>query len=424
MTLQSYHPSDSMNPIKQSITDLLIAEHERQQRTLNLIASENYAHATVRAPMASIASSKYAEGYPGRRYYAGCEVVDQIERRAQDALLNLFVPENQKGTYIANVQPHAGSQANLAVYHALLSPGDTILSMSLPHGGHLTHGHPINFSGKTYNIIPYGVDEDTGCINYETIAQLAREHKPKLIIAGASAYARIIDFKKFGAIAKEVDALLMADIAHIAGLIATGLHPNPVGYADIITSTTHKTLRGPRGAFIMCTTELAKKINMSIMPGMQGGPFMHAIAARAVAFEHAATPEFKNYIQTVVNCSQALANQLATRGYHIVSGGTDNHLFLVDLSRSNNCSLTGKEAERLLADAGIILNRNTVPGDQRPPLITSGLRIGLPALVSRGATVADMAALADLIDTILTQPVTDQIREAVVTMARRLLLPA
>lgn len=424
MATQPHNHSDSMKPVQQTITDLLVAEHERQQRTLNLIASENYAHAAVRAPMASIASSKYAEGYPGRRYYAGCEVIDQIEREAQDALLDLFVPEDLKGNYVANVQPHAGSQANLAVYHALLTPGDTILSMSLPHGGHLTHGHPINFSGKTYNIVAYGVDAESGRIDYEHVAHMARKHKPKLIIAGASAYARNIDFEKFGAVAKEIGALLMADIAHIAGLVAVGMHPTPVGHADIITSTTHKTLRGPRGAFIMCTTELAKKIDMSIMPGMQGGPFMHAIAARAVAFRQAATPEFKNYIATVIACSQELARQLSDRGYHIVSGGTDNHLFLVDLSRSTNCALTGKEAERMLAEVGIVLNRNTVPCDQRPPLITSGLRIGLPALVTRGATVTDMAEVARLIDTVLTQPVTNQVRSEVTALARRLVLPA
>lgn len=423
MQLEKTKENPMTSPVR-SIPDLLAAEQERQQNTINLIASENYALADVRTPMASIASSKYAEGYPGRRYYAGCEVVDEIEREAQRALLALFVDEAHAGQYAANVQPHAGSQANFGVYNALLNPGDTILGMSLSNGGHLTHGHAVNVSGKLYNAISYGVNVQSGLIDYDEVARLARGHTPKLIIAGASAYARTIDFARFAAIAKEVGALFMADIAHISGLIATGLHPSPIGHADIITSTTHKTLRGPRGAFIICRTELAKKIDMSIMPGCQGGPFMHAIAARAVAFQHAAEPTFKEYITEVLACSTALAQHMGDRGYHIVSGGTDTHLFLIDLSRSTMVEMSGKEAEEKLAAVGIILNRNTIPGDTRGPLTTSGLRIGVPALVTRGATIADMAELAALIDTILQGDDSSSTRAAVTAFANRMRLPA
>lgn len=407
-----------------NIPALLAAELERQQRTINLIASENYAVADVRLPMSSIASSKYAEGYPGRRYYAGCEVIDDIEREAQRALLALFVHGEYEGHYVANVQPHAGSQANFGVYNALLTPGDTILGMSLSNGGHLTHGHAVNISGTLYNAISYGVDATSGLIDYDEVARRAREHKPKLIIAGASAYARTIDFARFAQIAKEVGALLLADIAHISGLVATGLHPSPVGHADIITSTTHKTLRGPRGAFIICRSELAKKIDMSIMPGCQGGPFMHAIAARAVAFQQAGTPEFKEYMAQVLACSAALAQHMSDRGYHIVSGGTDTHLFLIDLSQSTAVEMSGKEAEEKLANVGIILNRNTIPGDTRGPLTTSGLRIGVPAMVTRGATVTDMAELATLIDNVLRDIDQEATQEAILNFAKRMKLPA
>lgn len=424
MTQSAKTKETVMQQHMRDIPTLLDAELERQQRTINLIASENYAVADVRMPMSSIASSKYAEGYPGRRYYAGCEVVDEIEREAQRALLALFVHGEYEGQYVANVQPHAGSQANFGVYNALLTPGDTILGMSLSNGGHLTHGHAVNVSGKLYNALSYGVDATTGLIEYNEVERIAREHKPKLIIAGASAYARTIDFVRFAAIAKEVGALLLADIAHISGLVATGLHPSPIGHADIITSTTHKTLRGPRGAFIICRTELAKKIDMSIMPGCQGGPFMHAIAARAVAFQHAGTPEFKEYIAQVLACSAALAQHMGDRGYHVVSGGTDTHLFLIDLSQSTAVEMSGKEAEEKLANVGIILNRNTIPGDTRGPLTTSGLRIGVPAMVTRGVTVGDMAELATLIDNVLRDVDLVVTQEAILGFAQRMKLPA
>ncbi len=403
-----------------TISELLAAEHARHQNTINLIASENYPDAQTRAPLASIAGTKYAEGYPGRRYYAGCAVVDDIERAAQQNLLDLFVPQELQHEYHANVQPHAGSSANLAVYTALLKPGDTILSMSLAHGGHLTHGHAVNLSGKTYTIVSYGVDHTTGLLCYETIAALARQHKPALIIAGATAYSRQIDFKQFHHIATEVGALLLADIAHISGLIAGKQHPSPVGYADIITSTTHKTLRGTRGAFILCKKTFAQKIDLSIMPGTQGGPFMHAIASRAIAFAKAQEPAFIDYARTVCATARALAHEMAQRGYHIVSGGTDTHLFLIDLSRSAGMeSLTGKEAEQQLEHAGIIVNRNAIPGDSRPPLITSGIRIGVPAMVTRGMNEHNAAELATLIDDVLRNKKSDE----VVPFAQRYTLP-
>lgn len=407
------------------ITQLLDAEATRHQNTINLIASENYADAQTREPLASIASTKYAEGYPGKRYYAGCSVVDDIERAAQQALLDLFVPPHLKGMYHANVQPHAGSSANLAVYNALLQPGDTILSLSLAHGGHLTHGHAINLSGKTYTIISYGVDIETGLMSYDTIQELATRYKPRIIIAGATAYSRTIDFERFAAIAQSVNAYLLADIAHIAGLIAGNTHPSPIGHADIITSTTHKTLRGPRGAFILCRQELAQKIDMSIMPGTQGGPFMHAIAARAVSFLRAQEPEFTAYAHAVCATARALADEMANRGYHIVSGGTDNHLFLINLTKSTGLAeLSGKQAEQRLEYAGIVLNRNAIPGDTRPPLTTSGIRIGLAAMVTRGMTPAHMPQLAQYIDTVLRQEITPTLQEEIRLFAQQFTLPA
>ncbi len=408
----------------ESINTLLDAEYTRHQDTINLIASENYADAQTREPLASIAGTKYAEGYPGKRYYAGCAVVDEIERAAQQALLDLFVPEDQQTLYHANVQPHAGSSANLAVYNGLLKPGDTILSMSLAHGGHLTHGHAVNLSGKTYTIVFYGVNPETGLLEYEEIERLTKLHNPKLIIAGATAYSRTIDFARFSLIAKSVGAFLLADIAHIAGLIAGGCHPSPVGHADVITSTTHKTLRGPRGAFILCKKDLGGKVDLSIMPGTQGGPFMHAIAARAVAFLKAQEPAFAAYARTVCAAAKKLANELQSRGYHIVSGGTDNHLFLVDLSKSGGLeSLSGKEAEMLLEQAGIVLNRNAIPGDTRPPLTTSGIRIGLPAMVTRGIQPEDMPQLAMFIDAVLRRTEAEGIREEIRAFARRFTVP-
>jgi glycine hydroxymethyltransferase len=407
-----------------SVEALIKKEFERNQATINLIASENYSLAPVRAAMGSIASSKYAEGYPGRRYYAGCSVMDEIETAAQDALLDLFLTDDLKEMYHANVQSHAGSQANIAVYNALLKPGDTILSMSLSHGGHLTHGHPINVSGQTYTIVSYHVNEEEGVLDYDEIERLALEHKPTLIIAGASAYSRTIDFARFGAIAKQCGALLLTDIAHIAGLAATGQHPSPFPYADIVTSTTHKTLRGPRGAFIICKKELAKKIDMSVMPGMQGGPFMHAIAARAVAFSLAKEESFKAYIKEVLACSSKLASLLASRGYHIVSGGTDNHLFMVNFARSRGFEeLTGREAEAMLEEVGIIVNRNTIPGDKRSPLQTSGMRIGLAGMVTRGMTTNDMEELAALVDCTLRKTLTQEQRERITAIAHACRLP-
>ncbi len=407
------------------ITQLLDAETTRHQNTINLIASENYADAATRAPLASIAGTKYAEGYPGKRYYAGCAVVDEIERAAQHALLDLFVPRDMQQSYHANVQPHAGSSANIAVYNALLQPGDTILSLSLAHGGHLTHGHAINLSGKTYTIISYGVDIETGLLCYDTIQELATRYRPRIIIAGATAYSRTIDFARFATIARSVNAYLLADIAHIAGLIAGGAHPSPVGHADIITSTTHKTLRGPRGAFILCRTELAQKIDTSIMPGTQGGPFMHAIAARAVGFLRAQEPGFSDYARTICATARALAAEMAVRGYHIVSGGTDNHLFLINLAKSSGLAeLSGKQAEQRLEYAGIVLNRNAIPGDTRPPLTTSGIRIGLAAMVTRGMTPHDMPRLAEYIDTVLRQEVTPALQEEIRLFAQQFRLPA
>ena len=399
---------------------LIDAERERQQLSINLIASENYPDAETRLPLASIAGTKYAEGYPGRRYYAGCAVVDEIESLAQQTLLDLFVPQDQQHLYHVNVQPHAGSSANLAVYNAILKPGQAILSMSLAHGGHLTHGHAINLSGKTYTIISYGVDHATGLIDYDAVAHLARQHKPTLIIAGATAYSRAINFERFAAIATEVGALLLADIAHIAGLIAGGQHPTPVGHADIITSTTHKTLRGTRGAFILCKKEFGTKIDLSIMPGTQGGPFMHAIASRAVAFIKAQDESFKEYARLVCTTARALAEAMANLGFHIVSGGTDTHLFLVDLSKTPGLeNLTGKEAEQILEKAGIIVNRNAVPGDARPPLITSGIRIGVAGMVTRGMNETHTHELARLINGFLRQT-TD---ETITHLARHFKLP-
>ena len=403
-----------------SIVKLVADERERQQLTVNLIASENYPDAQTREPLASIVGTKYAEGYPGKRYYAGCSVVDEIERLAQRTLLDLFVAHHLQEQYHANVQPHSGSSANLAVYNALLKPGDTILSMSLAHGGHLTHGHAINLSGKTYTIISYGVNPETGLLCYDTIAQLARQHKPTLIIAGATAYSRQINFKKFGEIAREVGALLLADIAHIAGLIAGGQHPTPVGHADIITSTTHKTLRGTRGAFILCKKEFAAKIDLSIMPGTQGGPFMHAIASRAITFIKAQEDSFKRYAQTVCRTAKALAKELATFGFHIVSGGTDTHLFLIDLSKTPGLEhMTGKEAEEKLEKAAIIVNRNAVPGDQRSPLVTSGIRIGLAAMVTRGMDESYALEVAEYINGFLRGTTTGK----VTGLGRHLKLP-
>lgn len=377
------------------IFDLINAETDRQETTINLIASENYASKEVREATGSVLTNKYAEGYPGKRYYAGCTVVDEVEQIAIDRCKTLFQADH------VNVQPHSGSQANMAAYFAVLKPGDTILGMSLAEGGHLTHGHPVNFSGQMYTVVQYHVNPNTELIDYNEIERLAQTHKPKLIIAGASAYSRSIDFEQFARIAKNAGALLLADIAHIAGLIATGLHPNPFPHADIVTSTTHKTLRGPRGGLIMCKREFAEKIDKAVMPGIQGGPFMNVIAAKAVAFYEASLPTFKTYQQQVISNAQRLAHELSNLGYRIVAKGTDNHLLIVDL-RSKK--ITGRQAERALDTAGITASRSCIPNDPEKPWITSGIRLGTPAISSREMREQEMATIAKLIDNVLTEP--------------------
>ena len=364
-------------------------ELSRQRNKLEMIASENIVSSAVMQAQGSVLTNKYAEGYPGKRYYGGCEYVDVVEQLAIDRAKELF------GAGYANVQPHSGAQANTAVFFALLNPGDTILGMNLTDGGHLTHGSPVNISGKYFKIIPYGVNKETERIDYDKMERLAKEHKPKLIIGGASAYSRIIDFERMAQIAKSVGAYLMVDMAHIAGLVAAGLHPNPVEYADVVTTTTHKTLRGPRGGLILCKdAEFGKQFNKAIFPGIQGGPLMHIIAAKAVAFKEALSDEFKVYQQQVVKNAAVLADELTQKGFRIVSGGTDNHLMLVDL-RSKN--ITGKEAQFLLDDIGITANRNTIPFEPLSPFVTSGIRLGTPALTTRGLKEDDIRQVADII---------------------------
>ena len=362
-------------------------ELERQRNGLELIASENVVSEAVMLAMGSPLTNKYAEGYPGKRYYGGCQVVDRAEEIAIDRAKQLF------GAEFVNVQPHSGAQANTAVYFALLKPGDTVLGMSLACGGHLTHGSPVNISGMYYNFIPYGVDEN-GILDYDELERLAREHHPKLIVAGASAYPRIIDFERIAAVAREVGAYFMVDMAHIAGLVAAGLHPSPVPYADIVTTTTHKTLRGPRGGMILCKEEFGKAINKAIFPGTQGGPLMHVIAAKAVALGEALRPSFKTYQEQIVKNAAALAEGLLAEGFALVSGGTDNHLMLCDLRPFD---LTGKEFEHRLDEVGITVNKNAIPNDPQSPFITSGIRIGTPAVTSRGLNESDMQTLAHLI---------------------------
>lgn len=374
------------------IAEVMRLEIEKQERKLNLIASENYASRAVMEAQGSVMTNKYAEGYPGKRYYGGCEYVDMAEELAIERAKQLFGAEH------VNVQPHSGSTANMAVYFAVLDPGDTILSMDLSHGGHLSHGSPVNFSGNFYNIVPYGVDRETETINYDHLAELAHRHRPRLIVAGASAYPRILDFKRFREIADDVGAYFMADVAHIAGLIAAGVHPSPVPYADFVTTTTHKTLRGPRSGMIMCREEYAKLIDKTIFPGIQGGPFMHVIAAKAVAFREAQTPQFKEYQGQIVKNAATIAEELLRKDMRIVSGGTDNHLLLVDLTSQD---ITGRQAETLLGEVGIIVNKNTIPFETRSPFVTSGIRIGTPAVTTRGMKEADMRIIADCIaDTI------------------------
>lgn len=360
----------------------------RQRRNLELIASENIVSPAVMAAMGSVLTNKYAEGYPGKRYYGGCECVDVVETIAIERAKKLF------GAEYANVQPHSGAQANTAVYFSLLRPGDTVLGMNLAHGGHLTHGSPVNISGSYFNFVSYGVDDDTHTINYDKLADLALQHKPKMIVAGASAYPRTLDFAKFSEIAKSVGAYLMVDMAHIAGLVAAGLHPSPIEYADIVTTTTHKTLRGPRGGMILCKEEFGAKMNKAVFPGTQGGPLMHIIAAKAVSFKEAMTDEFKVYQTQIVKNASRLATALTSRGFDLVSGGTDNHLMLLDLRKNN---LTGKALEHNLDEVYITVNKNTVPNDPASPFVTSGVRIGTPAVTSRGLVETDMDTIAEFI---------------------------
>ena len=368
---------------------LMEKELERQKNGIELIASENFASKAVMEAMGSHLTNKYAEGYPSKRYYGGCEVVDEIESIARNRAKELFGAEH------ANVQAHSGSQANMAVYFTILEPGDTVLGMDLSHGGHLTHGSPVNFSGKLFNFISYGVDSETEKINYENVRELAIKHKPKLIVAGASAYSRVIDFKKFKEICDEVGAYFMVDMAHIAGLVAAGEHPSPVPYADFVTSTTHKTLRGPRGGLILCKEKYAKALDKNIFPGMQGGPLMHVVAAKAVCFKEALEPEFKTYMKNVVLNCKTLGDELVKYGFKLVSNGTDNHLILVDLT---NKDITGKEAENLLDSIGITVNKNTVPNETRSPFVTSGIRIGTAAVTTRGFDVEAMKEIASIIN--------------------------
>lgn len=386
----------------------------RQRDNIELIASENFVSQAVMEAQGSVLTNKYAEGYPGRRYYGGCEYVDLAENLARDRAKEIFGAEH------ANVQPHSGAQANMAVYFTILEQGDTVLGMNLSHGGHLTHGSPVNFSGVQYNFVEYGVDQETEMIDYDVVAKLAEEHKPKLIVAGASAYPRVIDFKRFREIADSVGAYLMVDMAHIAGLVAAGQHPNPVEHAHFVTTTTHKTLRGPRGGMILCKEEHAKAIDKAIFPGIQGGPLMHVIAAKAVAFGEALAPEFKDYIGQVVTNAKVLGEELTKRGLRIVSGGTDNHLLLVDLQP---LGITGKLAEHALDEAGITVNKNTIPFDPASPFVTSGIRIGTAAMTSRGFKEAEMKEIAELIELVLNHPeeadVLAQARERVVALTGR-----
>jgi glycine hydroxymethyltransferase len=370
-------------------------EAARQEEGLELIASENFVSPAVLEAAGSVMTNKYAEGYPGKRYYGGCEFVDVAETLAIDRAKQLFGAEH------ANVQPHSGAQANMAVYVAMLKPGDTILGMNLAHGGHLTHGHPLNFSGKYFNIVPYGVTKDDERLDYAELERLARDHRPKMIVVGASAYPRQFDFPRISAVAKEVGALMMTDMAHIAGLVAAGVHPSPVPHSDFVTTTTHKTLRGPRGGMVLCRAEFAKDIDRAVFPGIQGGPLMHIIAAKAVCFKEALSPDFKVYQQQIVANARAMAGALASAGFRIVSGGTDNHLMLVDVFSRG---ITGKAAEAALGRAGITVNKNAIPFDQNPPMTASGIRIGTPAVTTRGLGEREMQTIAGFITRVLAQP--------------------
>ncbi|SIT69586.1 serine hydroxymethyltransferase [Edaphobacillus lindanitolerans] len=387
-----------------AVFDAIMAEKKRQQDNIELIASENFVSEAVMEAQGSVLTNKYAEGYPGKRYYGGCEHVDVVENIARDRLKEIF------GAEYANVQPHSGAQANMAVYFTVLEPGDTVLGMNLSHGGHLTHGSPVNFSGVQYNFVEYGVGKGDELIDYEDVRQKALEHKPKMIVAGASAYPRRIDFKKFREIADEVGAYLFVDMAHIAGLVAAGLHPNPVPHAHFVTSTTHKTLRGPRGGLILTTEEFGRKIDKSIFPGIQGGPLMHVIAAKAVAFGEAQQPEFKEYIQQVVENARVLGETLNSEGIDLVSGGTDNHLLLLNL---RSLGITGKVAEAVLDEVGITVNKNTIPFDTESPFVTSGVRIGTPAVTSRGFKEEEMKEVGAIIAKLLKNHEDESVKQEV-----------
>jgi len=404
----------NLKTVDPEIFEAIKNEENRQKYTIELIASENFVSPEVLEAQGSVLTNKYAEGYPGKKYYGGCKYIDIVENLAIERAKEIFKAEH------ANVQPHSGSQANMAVYFSVLEVGDTILAMNLSHGGHLTHGSPVNFSGRFFNIIPYGVDKDTGRIDYDELRDLAIKNKPKLIIAGASAYPREIDFSAFRSIADEVGAYLMADIAHIAGLIVAGLHQSAVPYCHFVTTTTHKTLRGPRGGLILCKEEYAKAIDKTIFPGIQGGPLMHVIAAKAVSFKQAMTPEFIEYQKQIVKNAKTLANKLVGLGYNLVSGGTDNHLMLVDL---RNKGITGKQAEKALEEAGITVNKNAIPFDPEKPWVASGVRIGTPAVTTRGMKEKDMGVIAELINRVLNdtenQKIKDEVRKEVESFCKK-----
>lgn len=384
-----------LDKFDKEIADVIKAEMNRQESKIELIASENFTSSTVMEAVGSALTNKYAEGYPDKRYYGGCETVDIAENLARNRLKKLFNAE------YANVQPHSGSSANMAVYFAMLEPGDTVLGMDLSNGGHLTHGSPVNISGKYFNFVPYGVNSETQTIDFDEVRKKALEHKPKMIVAGASAYSRIIDSKPFREIADEVGAYLMFDMAHIAGLVAAGLHPNPCDYAHFVTTTTHKTLRGPRGGAILCKEEFGKQIDKAIFPGIQGGPLMHVIAGKAVCFKEALSDEFKRYQEQVIKNAKTMAQELINRDFELVSGGTDNHLVLVNLTNKN---ITGKEAEKILDEAGITTNKNTVPNDQNGPFITSGIRLGTPAITTRGFKEESIKKVVEAISCIIDHP--------------------
>jgi glycine hydroxymethyltransferase len=411
-----------MKPILQEqdpeVFEVIEKEDQRQKRNIELIPSENYVSPAVREATASVLTNKYAEGYPGHRYYGGCQYVDVVENLAIERAKKLFGAEH------ANVQPYSGSNPNLAVYLAILEPGDKVLAMQLTHGGHLTHGNPVNISGKYFQFIHYGVDLETERVDYDQVRKLAKEHRPKIILTGATAYPRIIDFKKFREIADEVSAFLMADMAHIAGLVAGGVHPSPVPYAHFVTSSTHKTLRGPRGGLILCQEEFAKQIDKAVFPGLQGGPLEHVIAAKAVAFKEAMKPEFKKYANQIIKNSQALADSLSKEGLRLVSGGTENHLMLVDLGAEGP---TGKEVETALDEVWITVNKNTVPRETRSPFITSGVRLGTPAVTTRGFREADMIKVGQIISKVVKnlgdEKIYSEVREKVTALTSRFPVP-